>query len=106
MIELVVIGVLVSLSILSLGMSVDFARGGSENERTEAVADPHDLDLDLTGGAQGQKELESDAQRTVVMEPVPLSESDMEELTQELEAIDVRQLDYDLSGMAEEGVLH
>lgn len=104
MIEVLVIGVLVTLSVFSLGMSVDFSRSGDRS--LTPVADGGDLDIDLSGAEQGMTVLEHDGGHAATFEPMPLSESAIEELTQEIEALDVGKVDFDLSGMADDSVMH
>lgn len=104
MIELIVIGILVSLSVFSLSMSVDLTRSG--REASNPAADAGNLDIDLSGCEQVLQEPETAATRMRATQPSQLSESALEELTQELQALDVRKVDFDLSAMAEDRHMH
>jgi hypothetical protein len=102
MIELVVIGILVSISVFSLGMSVDFVRFGSD---MKPVADAGGLDIDLSGCEHKPAECASEDRRSN-FQPKPLGEADLKELTRQVQALDVSQVDYDLTAMAESRPLH
>ena len=94
MFELLVIGILVAVSVFAMGMAMDILR--SSSSEPETAMEGGYLDIDLTGceKANGRS-------RKRRWQPAPMSEADLQKMTQEVQALKSARLDFDLSEMAE-----
>lgn len=104
MIEVIAIGVLVSLSLLTLGISVDTVL--FRDRAPVTLADLIELDYDLSECEPAPQELETSVRRATSTEPPRLSEAALRELSQEIQSLDIHEVDFDLSGMSEQPVTH
>lgn len=100
MFEVIAIGVLVSLSVFTLSLFMDLALSGR--------ADSSFLDFDLSEceSESSSQDEEPGERYAMEMQPSTLSGSALQELSQELQGLDGRNLDFDLSGMDEDAVRH
>ena len=101
MFEVIAIGVLVSISVFALGLSVDLVLTGDK----ATVFESQDLDMDLSGFEPVPQE-SRDSLATEVSAPPQPSESYLQALSEELQGLDVQKVDFDLSGMSDEAVRH
>jgi len=117
--EMVLFGTLVAICVFSLGFSFDLVRSGDEGSEpawkfffsgADATdSDSGDLDIDLSGcevvtdGRGSAAHLKS---RRAARQPSALTELYLRNLEFELRSKDVGELDFDLSGLAEEGQVH
>ena len=101
MFEVIAIGVLVSISVFALGLSVDLVLTGDKS----TVFESQDLDMDLSGFEPVSQESPDQMASEASLPPEP-SESYLQALSEELQGLDVHKVDFDLSGMSDDTVRH